>query len=358
MKKYRIAVVGLGMGRRHIAGFRAHPAAEVVAVSDVNPELLERVRREESIPAAYPEWREMIGREKPDILVVAVPNFLHRELTVTGLRAGCHVFCEKPMALNAAEGGEMLRVAEETGRRLGINFRFRFAPQSVAMKKLVDAGMLGEIYYGRTEWMRRRRLPGFGGWFGRKELSGGGPLIDLGVHRLDLALWLMGYPEPEWVMGATDNRIAAPLAAVEGKTFDVEDIAAGFIRFRNGATLEVGASWAGHIRQREQVSTRILGTAGGLHQYNVGDHYDFEVELYHEINGVPLDSKLHLPVPECHESSYSFLDALVKEAPFCVDPREGVMVMRILDALYESAARNEPVKLTQADTRAVRFPTR
>ncbi len=345
MRELRIGVIGLGMGKRHIAAFRNHPAGFVAAAADLNPELLAAVRAECAIPAVYTDAHEMIARENLDVLCVAAPNYLHREFSVAGMEAGCHVFCEKPMAMNAVEAEEMLEVSRRTGKQLGIDFRFRFAPQSFAMKKLVEAGRLGEIYYGRTVWMRRHRLPGFGGWFGRKELSGGGALIDLGVHRLDLALWLMGYPEPAWVMGAASNRIAAPLAEKEGKIFDVEDLATGMIRFRNGATLQIDISWASHIRELNLISTRILGTRGGLHQYNVGDDYDFEVEFSSDEAGMHFDTLLHPPVPECRDACWSFLDSLCGGKPYPVDPVEGVTVMRLLDALYASAAAGEPVRL-------------
>lgn len=345
MKKLRIGIIGLGMGRRHIAAFRNHPAGFIAAVADLDPVRLAAVKEECGIPAAYADAHEMIGREKLDVLCVATPNYLHREFSIAGMEAGCHVFCEKPMAMNAAEAEEMLAVSRRTGRQLGIDFRFRFAPQSFAMKKLVDAGQLGEIYYGRTVWMRRRRLPGFGGWFGRKALSGGGALIDLGVHRLDLALWLMGYPEPAWVMGVTSSRIAGPLAEKEGKPFDVEDLASGMIRFRNGATLQLDISWASHIRELNLISTRILGTTGGLHQYNVGDDYNFEVEFSSDLGDMHFDSVLHPPVPECHDACWCFLDSLSGGRPYPVDPSEGVAVMRLLDALYASAASGEPVRL-------------
>lgn len=345
MDKIRIGIIGLGMGKRHIAAFRNHPAAEVVAISDINPALLEQVRRECRIPSAYTDEAEMIARENLDVVAVATPNYLHKIHTITALEAGCHVFCEKPMAMNTAEAEEMLAASIRTGKRLGIDFRFRFAPQSVAMKQLVDSGRLGSIYYGRTEWLRRKRLPGFGGWFGKKAQSGGGALIDLGVHRLDLALWLMGYPEPEWVMGMTDRRIAAKLAEAEGKSFDVEDFACGFVRFKNGAALQVDASWTGHIRQLNQISTRVLGSDGGLCQYNIGDDYNFEVEYYTDIAGMHMDEKLHPPVPECHDACYTFIDCLVRDIPFTVNPREGVMVMKLLDALYRSAATGAPVRV-------------
>lgn len=344
-KKLRAGVIGLGMGKGHIKGYQSHSDCEVVAVADLNKDSLEKAKKDFNLPNVYTDAIEMIAKEKLDILSVVTPNKFHKSLTIAGLEAGCHVLCEKPMAMNTAEAEEMLATAKKCGKRLGINFSYRFNPQAYAMKKMVDTGILGEVYYARSVWLRRRGMPGFGGWFGTKELSGGGPLIDLGVHRLDLALWLMGYPEPEWVMGSAYNKIAGPLAAKANKTFDVEDFACGFIKFKNGATLELDASWAANIKENEQMSTRLLGTKGGLHHFNINETYDFKIDFHQEIEGCQFDTELHPPVPECHDPYYSFVDAIVKDVPYVVAPEEGVTVMRLLDAIYKSAELGEPIKL-------------
>jgi predicted dehydrogenase len=239
----------------------------------------------------------------------------------------------------------MLAAARKAGRRLMINFSFRFMPQSWALKKEVESGALGDIYFARTVWLRRRGMPKFGGWFGQKSLAGGGPLIDLGVHRLDLALWLMGYPAPVWVMGSTYDHIASALALREGRVFDVEDFAAALVKFENGATLELEASWAGHIREKEQMSTRLMGTAGGMLQTNLNEGYEFESHLFVEKNGYLYDMKLcplraDIPGPVRH-----FVDSIVNDEPHMATGEEGLVVMQLLDAVYESARRNEPVRV-------------
>ena len=344
-EKIRCAVIGLGMGRCHIAGYREHPDAEVVAVADTDAAKLAKFRDELNLPAVYTNPLEMIEKERPDVLSVAVPNKFHAGLAIAGLEAGCHVLCEKPMAMNAAEAETMLAAARRTGKRLGINFSFRFSPEAYAMKQIVDSGRIGEIYYARSVWMRRRGMPGFGGWFGTRSLSGGGPLIDLGVHRLDLALWLMGYPEPEWVIGSVYDKIAAPIAKKSGKTFDVEDFACSFIRFRNGASLELDTSWAGNIKENELMQTRLLGDRGGLFHSNIGESYKFRLECFEEIDSCQFDTELHPPVSACHSSYCTFIDAIKNGVPFTVAPEEGVTVMRLLDAIYESARTGAPVRI-------------
>ena len=255
------------------------------------------------------------------------------------------MLCEKPMAMSAAEGREMLAAARAAGKRLMINFSYRFNDQSFALKREVDAGTIGEVYFARTVWHRRRGLPGFGGWFGQKALSGGGPLIDLGVHRLDLALWLMGYPRPVWVLGSTYDPIASRLACAQKACFDVEDLAAAFIRFANGASLVLEASWAAHIREHELMETRLYGTKGGLVQRNLDETYRFEAEMYLEREGSFFDMRLHhtdrcAPSAMCH-----FVDSILQGTPHMATGEEGLRVMDILDAIYQSAASGRPVEI-------------
>ncbi len=345
MSKLRIGVIGLGMGRAHINGYKTHPDAEVVALADVDKSRLEKAGAEFQVQKLYANAEEMLAKEELDVVSVATPNKFHRPLAVAAFKAGCHVLCEKPMAMNAKEAREMLAASRKAKKRLMINFSFRFTEQSYAMKQQVEKGILGDIYYARTQWLRRRGLPGFGGWFGQKALSGGGPLIDLGVHRLDLALWLMDYPKPSWVMGSTYNHIAAEKAKAEKKAFDVEDMAAGFIKFRNGASLSLEASWAGNIKQREFMHTQLLGTKAGLHQYNLDEGYGFECEFYLEKDGCQYDMKLHPPVPQAKNAMFHFIDSIVHGRPHIATGDEGLIVMEILDALYKSAATGKPVKI-------------
>jgi predicted dehydrogenase len=345
MKKLRVGVIGLGMGRHHIAGYQTHPNAEVVAVADVDPARLAEIGDKFGIAGRYLSGEEMLHEEKLDLVSVGTPNKFHKSLTLAALEAGCHVLCEKPMAMNADEARQMLAAAQQAGKRIMINFSYRFTEQSMALKRQVDAGMLGEVYYARTIWHRRRGLPGFGGWFSQKALAGGGPLIDLGVHRLDLALWLMGYPKPVWVMGSTYNPIGSALAKEKGVAFDVEDLAAGFIKFDNGATLEVEASWAANIAEKELMETRLYGTQGGLVQRNVEETYKFEAELYLERDGAQFDMKLHPPAPPVPTPMYHFVDSVVSDTPHIATGEEGLLVMEILDALYQSAAEGQPVKI-------------
>ena len=344
-KRLRVGVVGLGIGRQHIEGWRQHPQVEVVAIADADPARLAQVGEQYGIRRRHADLADMLASTPLDVISICTPNVFHKDLTLQALAAGCHVLCEKPMAMNAAEGEEMLAAAERAGRRLMINFSYRFSAQSRALKAQVDAGLFGDFYFGRSVWHRRRGMPGFGGWFGTKALAGGGPLIDLGVHRLDLALWLMGYPQPTWVMGATYDPIARELAERAGKTFDVEDLATGFIRFANGATLALEASWAANIGEAELMETRLLGTKAGLLQKNLNEGYTFDAHLYTEMNGAQFDLHLHPGTATAHSAMHDYAEAILTGRLHPAPGEEGLTVMRLLDAIYASARSGAPVQL-------------
>jgi predicted dehydrogenase len=345
MKRLRVGVIGLGMGAGHVRSFKACPEADVVAVADTDPNRLKDVANDTDVPNRYTDATKMIRKENLDVVAIATPNKFHKPLTLAALKAGAHVLCEKPMAMNAVEAKQMLDAADKAKRRLMINFSYRFTPQCQALKKAVDSGILGDVYFARTIWHRRRGIPRFGGWFGQKALSGGGPLIDLGVHRLDLALWLMGYPKPTWVLAGAYNPIATALAKKQGKKYDVEDLAVGLIKFDNGATMEVEASWAANIKENEMMETRLFGTKAGLVQRNLNETYQFEAEIYLERDGTPWDMKLHA-APEFSGSGMAhFVDGIVRDKPHTATGEEGLIVMELLDAIYASAAKGKPVQI-------------
>jgi len=340
----KCAVVGLGMGYHHGKAYAAHPDAKLVAVCDTDEKRCKKAIDEFQC-SAYADLDEMLKAEAPDIVSIAVPNVLHAPLTIQALQAGAHVLCEKPMAMSADEARTMLAAADKADRRLMINFSFRFSDQSFFLKQQVDTGILGKVYAGRTVWHRRRGMPGMGSWFSQKELSGGGPLIDLGVHRLDLALWLMGHPKPKWVLANTFAEIAPALAEAAGKKYTVEDSAFAMIRFEGGEMLELEASWAINQKQNEFMETRLYGTEGGLIQCNTGEGYAFAAEITFERNGVQVDMTPHPPIPASRSAQAHFVEAVRDGSPHMATGEEGVLVMELLDAIYASAERGEPVRV-------------
>jgi len=337
--------VGLGMGRHHVACFKRHPLSEVAAVADPDESRRREIGEKYGVARRYETAEEMLDREALDIVVVVTPNSLHKPITVAALAAGCHVLCEKPMALNVAEAREMVAAARKAQRRLMINFSYRFTAAALALKREVDRGTLGEVYFARTTWLRRSGIPRSGGWFGQKAFSGGGPLMDLGSHRLDLALWFMGHPKPLWVMGGAYDYLARDRAEREGKPYDVEDFAVALIRFENGAMLEIESAWAAHIKERELMETRVLGTKAGLVHRNVNETYDFEAEVFLERDGVQYDMQPRLAPEEAFDTAKHFVDCIVENRPHTASGEEGLVVTRLLDAIYESSAKGEPVRV-------------
>lgn len=343
-RKLRMGVIGVGMGRAHAKGYQSHPGSELVALCDVDGIRLAAAAAELGVPQTYTDAGRMFREANLDAVSIAVPNKFHAPLTVAALERGLHVLCEKPMARTVKEAERMLAAARKARRNLMINFSFRFSDMSYALKQQVDAGVVGEIYFGRTVWHRRRGLPGFGGWFGNRDLAGGGPLIDLGVHRLDLALWLMGYPEPVVVTGSTYDPIARRLAREQQKEFSVEDLGCGLIKFANGATLILEASWALNINENEQMVTSLYGTKGGLVQRNVTGGYQFIAELYTEEDGNLFTKVLDRRMVQAPQSYHEFVNSILEKREPMATGEQGLKVMKILEGIYRSAATGREVR--------------
>jgi predicted dehydrogenase len=346
MKKVRVGVIGVGMGSGHAAAYQKDARAELVALCDVNEARLRATAERLGVPddRLYTDPYAMYRRAGLDAVSIATPNKFHAPLTLAAFKAGCHVLCEKPMAMTVKEAERMLAASKKAGRNLMINFSYRFLDMSCALKQQVEAGVIGDIYFGRTVWHRRRGIPGLGGWFTDKELAGGGPLIDLGVHRVDLALWLMGYPEPASVSGSTYCVIARELARRTKKSYTVEDLACGLVKFANGATLLVEASWAVNNNQEEEMVTTLYGTKGGLVQKNVNATYEWRAELYTEEGGnlyTKVLDKAMVSVPSAYRE---FVSSILQKRPPSATGEEGVKVMKILEGLYRSAETGSEVR--------------
>ncbi len=340
----KVAVVGLGMGRGHARAAAENSKAELAALCDVDEGKLERYRTELECPKVYTDYKAMLDAEELDIISVSLPNYLHKPVTIDALRAGAHVICEKPMAMNTAEAEEMKQVAEETGKHLMINLSYRFTGAAKVLKRIVDAGTVGPVYFVRTGWNRARGIPKFGGWFAQKKLSGGGPLIDLGVHRIDLALMLMGDPKPVTISASTYDHIGTRLAKEQNKPFDVEDLATAFIRFDSGATMHVEASWALNTERAEEMFTYLYGTKAGLCHRNTGEGYDFEAYIFGEWGDTYVTSQIK-DLPERENSMDHFIDVVADGVEPLVTAENGVNVMRILDGAYESARLGREIEV-------------
>ena len=342
-KTVKIGVIGLGMGSGHVEGFQAHPQAEVVAICDQNEARLREKAEKYGIRHTFTDAETMLQSCKLDAVSVATPNAFHAPLTIAALTRGLHVLCEKPMAMTVAEAEAMLAAARKRRKNLMINFSFRFLPMSMALKAQVEAGVLGDIYFGRTVWHCRRGFPGFGGWFGQKALAGGGPLIDLGVHRIDLALWLMGYPEPSVILGSSYEHLARLEVERRQQAFDVEDLACGMIKFRNGATLLVEASWAANTDEPEHMETKLYGTKGGLQQRNYDGGYKFKAEIYTVEDDHFFTKRLEGSQADVPTSYREFVDSILEGRDPQASGEDGVKVMKVLEGIYRSAQSGREV---------------
>lgn len=341
----RCGVIGLGVGRMHLDGYAKAPDAVIAAIADPNEERLKEFGAKYNLSALYTSAEEMLEKEGLDVVSIATPNSLHMPLTIAALESGAHVLCEKPMAMNTAEAEEMLAASRKANRRLMINFSYRFTPAAWGLKQQVESGILGEVYGARTRWMRRDGFPGFGGWFGTKALSGGGPLIDLGVHRIDLALWLAGYAKPKFILANVHSHLGSERASQQGNTFDVEDYAAAIVTFENGMTLQIENSWAAHIQHAEDMETSLFGTKGGLCQRNLSGKYDFEGKIFTMLNGCSVDIEVKDGSAPASSMAH-FVRAILRDEPHIATAEEGLVIMRILDGIYASAAAGgEPVSL-------------
>lgn len=353
MQKIRLGVVGVGniFTATHLQPLLDHPEVELVALCDVDRGRAERLAEELGIGLVFSSYNEMLRRDDVDAVDICTSNRYHSEVAIAALRAGKHVFCEKPDAVNPEEAEKMADAARQSGKVLMTMRNNRFTPSAKFLKRYIEEGNMGELYTGRCGWVRRRGIPGKGGWFTTKALSGGGPLIDLGVHFIDLAMWLMGNPRPIAVTGATyakftNNNIADSTRSSSGdKTddgiFDVEDLAIGFIRFDNGATLQIEFSWASNIEE-EHNFVELRGTKAGF-QLRKGD-----LNIYSEAAGQLLDIR---PVFKERASSTHgehlkhFVDVVLRRDEPIMLPEQGVDMIKILSVIYRSAETGREVIL-------------
>ena len=336
MKTVKIGVVGLAWpGNEHLKGYVACPQAEVIALCDLDKKLLAQRAKEYGVSATFIRYNKMLGMPELDAVSICVPNDLHKPMTLAALAAGKHVPCEKPPALNAREAQHMADAAKKARRVLMYALVQRFGPESVLLRQFIDRGQLGDIYFGRTAYLRRRGIPvGKEGWFINKKRAGGGSLIDIGVHCLDRAWWLMGTPKPVAVTGSTYAEFGHTVT--KKYPYTVEDASFGFIKFKNGATLLVEATWAYNLPPRHY--TELAGTKGGA---SLGP-----LTIYTERQGVVCDITPQVPRGNgFHGETAHFVDCILKRRKPIPDAEQGVTLMQMLDAIYKSSKTGKEVRV-------------
>lgn len=348
-KKVRVGVIGAGgiATGAHIPGYKKIlDQVELVAIADVNFDLAKARAAEHGFGRAFASFDEMLKSAELDCVSVCTPNKFHAPATIAALEAGLNVLCEKPPAMSVDEARSMARAAQKAGKHLRYGFHYRFNPNVQAAKRFADAGEFGEIYAGQVNALRRRRIPGWG-VFTSKELQGGGPLIDVGVHMLDSALHIMGYPQPTEVTGVTYRKLGTrpgvgEWGAWDWKNYNIEDLAMGMIRFANGATLMLQTSFIANIEPREEFDVRLMGTEAGMRLFP-------ELKFFKEMHGTVVDiTPAWSPQVQGHHAEVAAFVGLVAgtgDGGALSTAAEGVKVQQIIEALYQSADAGSAVKI-------------
>lgn len=341
----RVVLIGAGgIGKLHARLWRELPHAELLGVYDVNAQAAHAVAAEHGLKRAYRSLEEALAEKHADAVDVCAPNRFHLPIVLAALEAGKHCLCEKPLAATADEIRQMIAARDRSRKLLMTAQHLRFENRSLALKKLIDAGDVGEIYYTRAWWLRRRLAPTTPGFL-RKDQAGRGAGLDVGVHVLDLALHFMGHPPPASVSGVSLCKLAqqADVANQWGpfrpEDFEVEDFAASFVRFQNGAALSFDVSWLLNIPETETYGVALHGTAGGARWP--------ELRLSSVREGLLIDSQIVSGTGgEGHKNELAaFCHAIRGGEPAPVPAEQSLMVARILDAMYASAESGREVQL-------------
>lgn len=368
MAKLKIGFIGCGgiANQKHLPGMSQQTEyVDLVAFCDLVPDRAEKAAKEYGTPDAkvYTDYHDLLADKSIDAVHVLTPNVAHCEITVAALEAGKNVLCEKPMAATEADAKRMLDARDRTGKLLTIGYQYRHFPVNQVAKRVIDEGWLGDIYYAEATYLRRRGVPTWG-VFIDKSKQGGGPLIDIGTHALDLTLFLMNNYEPEYVVGTSFEKLGRLLGPDQqgqsfmgkqdpwdNENFEVEDSAFGHIKMKNGAVINLRASWAINMVKEtgasNEATVTLAGTKGGL------DTTDQIVRLNHvvgkEASVTYVGQKIppHIPgysqgpAPKSVEADY-WVKALRGECELFVKADEAYTVTRILDAIYESSRTNKP----------------
>ncbi|HZG57539.1 Gfo/Idh/MocA family oxidoreductase [Paenibacillus sp.] len=349
--KIRLGIIGAGnIGNVHMQEFsKLGDLCEITAVTDAYLPLAEARAKEHGIAAVAASPEELIARTDVDAVVVCVPNQFHAPIAVQALEAGKHVLLEKPMAINAEAARQIMRAARDSDKTLMMSHQMRWESVPMQIKAQADRGELGRIYTAKTGWYRRKGIPGWGTWFTRMDQSGGGPLIDIGVHMLDLALYLMGNPKPVSVYGATYAEFGPKKKGIGtwGKpdwngVYDVEDLATAMIKMEDGSSLTLEVSWAVHMDTDSTPFLHLMGSEGGA------SYRGSRGKLLTEKFDRPLETELS--VPENDEGarqrlSRHFLECVREGKEPITSALSGFTNSLILEAIYESSRTGNEVKL-------------
>jgi len=346
--KKRIGIIGLGnIGCEHIKGFlRMRDEVEIVAVCDIDLEIAKACAEEFGIKCVCADAEELFAMDEIGAVVVAVPNRFHASLAIAAMDTGKHVLLEKPMGINLADARVIYDRQQSSGLIVMICHQMRWMWWAQAMRKRIAAGDLGHIYHAKAGWRRRKGIPGWGTWFTQMAESGGGPLVDIAVHMLDISLHLMGNPKPLSVSGVTASVFGKERRGIGtwGKPdwaghFDVEDFASAFVRLEGNRTLSLDVSWAAHV-DRPKDYVELLGVDGGL------NYYGGELKFLTERDGEVIDEiRTDGNADERVAMNREFLAAIDGGQPPECDAYSGLVTCSVLDAIYRSAKSGSEIVL-------------
>ena len=357
--KLKVGIIGCGgiANGKHMPSIKQIKEVEMIAFCDTVIERAKKAAEEYGEVGAktYSDYKELLSDKSIDIIYVLTPNRDHSPMTIDALNAGKHVMCEKPMAKTSKEAKEMMETAKKTGKVLTIGYQNRFRENSQYLKKMVDRGDLGEIYFAKAHAIRRRGVPTWG-VFLDEEAQGGGPLIDIGTHALDLTLWMMDNYKPKTVTGSVYHKLNNQIDSGNAfgswnpNEFTVEDSAFGFITMENGATIILESSWALNIVEEGEAITTLCGTKAGadmkegmdslcINGVDLGKKYVTYPDL--SIGSVPFFEGEN-KTPQVSEQR-AFINAVLNNEPLTVLPEQAYVVTQILEAIYESAKIGKPI---------------
>lgn len=353
MHRLKVGIIGVGsISNEHIQAYLKNENVILEAFCDIDTENLKKMGEQYGVTKLYSSKEEMLQKEDLDAVSVCVWNASHAECTIAALNAGVNVLCEKPMATSLEEAKAMIEAAKKSGKLLMNGFVRRFGNDTKILQDFCKSGFFGDIYFAKAEFFRRHGNPG--GWFGERERSGGGPLIDLGVHVLDMIHYLCGQPKAVSVYGSTFDKLAENRKLLTDKTdyssvsksdddiFDVEDLAMATIRFEDGLLISIYASYNLNIKD-DVTKVELFGSKGGA-------KIDPEIELYTDMNGYLTDinfkSETALDMNGLFQNEINNFVNAVLGKEVCLAPAEdGYEILRILTAVYESAASGHEIIL-------------
>jgi predicted dehydrogenase len=365
--KLLIGIVGCGgiAFKKHMPALsKLNDVCEIVAFCDIIEERAQNAAKKFGTANAkvYTDYNQMLLDKKIDVVHVLTPNVSHSQVTVAAFEAGKHVLCEKPMAHCSSDAKKMIEAWKKSGKQFTIGYQNRFRPEVLMLHKACEAGELGDIYYAKAHAIRRRAVPTWG-VFPNKALQGGGPLIDIGTHALDITLWMMNNYKPVSVTGSVFYKLGHLQQAVEGnmfgpwnpETYEVEDSAFGMIKMEDGSTIIIEASWAINLLESKEASTTLCGTKAGAEIHSGMSYQTDELIINRGHNGMLTEEHLTKAgavayfeggtgEPGYEEAKY-WINAIINGTEPLVKPEQAYVVTRILEAIYKSAETGKEVLL-------------